>query len=42
MTPSSHRPEIDTTPVAGENDVVFPRLDRAQMATMGAAGRRSS
>ena len=33
------RPEIDTTPIAEENDVVFPRLDRAQMETLRAAGR---
>lgn len=33
------RPEIDNTPVAEENDVVFPRLDRAQMETLRAAGR---
>src|ERR1700760_761601 len=33
------RPEIDRTPVAEENDVVFPRLDRAQMETLRAAGR---
>src|SRR6201996_4632800 len=33
------RPEIDRTPVAEENDVVYPRLDRAQMETLRAAGR---
>jgi thioredoxin reductase (NADPH) len=29
----------DRTPVAGESDVIFPRLDAAQLATMAAAGR---
>ncbi|MFT3865586.1 MAG: FAD-dependent oxidoreductase [Solirubrobacterales bacterium] len=33
-------PQPDRTPVAGESDVTFPRLDPAQMATMAAAGRR--
>jgi thioredoxin reductase (NADPH) len=33
------RPEIDTAPIAEENDVVFPRLDRAQMETLRVAGR---
>jgi thioredoxin reductase (NADPH) len=32
----------DRTPVAGESDVVFPRLDEAQLATMAAAGRRQT
>ena len=30
----------DSTPVAGESDVTFPRLTETQMATMEAAGRR--
>ena len=33
------RPEIDTTPVAAESDVAFPRLDLAQIETLRAAGR---
>jgi thioredoxin reductase (NADPH) len=33
------RPEIDAAPIAAENDVVFPRLDSAQMETLRAAGR---
>src|SRR6201989_1981041 len=33
------RHEIDRTPVAEENDVVYPRLDRGQMETLRAAGR---
>jgi thioredoxin reductase (NADPH) len=33
------RPEIDLTPVAEENDVVYPRLDRTQLETLRAAGR---
>ncbi|HEY5334272.1 MAG TPA: FAD-dependent oxidoreductase [Solirubrobacterales bacterium] len=33
------RPEIDTTPVAAESDVAFPRLDPAQIETLRVAGR---
>jgi thioredoxin reductase (NADPH) len=33
------RPEVDTTPVAAESDVAFPRLDLAQIETLRAAGR---
>ncbi|HWH19827.1 MAG TPA: FAD-dependent oxidoreductase [Solirubrobacterales bacterium] len=33
------RPEIDAAPIASENDVVFPRLDSAQLETLRAAGR---
>jgi thioredoxin reductase (NADPH) len=33
------RPEIDNPPVAEESDVIFPRLDAAQMETLRAAGR---
>jgi thioredoxin reductase (NADPH) len=32
-------PPPDRTPVQPESDVAFPRLDEAQMATMGAVGR---
>jgi thioredoxin reductase (NADPH) len=35
----SSRPTPDRTPFAGESDVIFPRLDEAQIATMAAAGR---
>jgi len=33
------RPEIDTTPVAAESDVAFPRLDPDQIETLRVAGR---
>ena len=40
MSDAEHsRPEIDTGPVAGESDVVFPRLDPVQIETLRAAGR---
>ena len=35
-------PEIDTTPVAAESDVAFPRLDLAQIETLRTAGRTVS
>jgi thioredoxin reductase (NADPH) len=35
----SSQPSLDRTPLAGESDVIFPRLDEVQIATMAAAGR---
>lgn len=35
----SSPPNPDRIPLAGESDVIFPRLDEAQIATMAAAGR---
>src|ERR1700710_2292944 len=35
-------PKRDRRPLSGESDIVFPRLDEAQIATLVAAGRRAT